>query len=178
VDHVDTIMADGKVFEEGVLYWAISALHLVHTTIARNTDDDGSGDYSADLDSTVALANTILVSHTVGITVAAGSTATLEATVWGAGAWANLSDWGGAGAILTGTINLWGDSAFIDPSFGDFHIGRDSAAIDNGVDAGIRKDIDGHVRPALAGYDLDADEFWGHLCLPRVVHDGTHTVEE
>jgi hypothetical protein len=52
----------------------------------------------------VAVTNTILVSHTVGIRVTAGNTATLEATLWGSGPWANDTDWGGAGTVITGTL--------------------------------------------------------------------------
>ena len=37
------------------------------------------------------LTNTILVSHTVGISVSVGSTATLEATLWGSGVCAKWS---------------------------------------------------------------------------------------
>ena len=124
-----------------------SSLSLLHTTIARNHGGDGSGIHVAGAGSTVALTNTILVSHTVGITVAAGNTATLEATLWGTGTWANLTDWGGAGTIRTGTINLWGDPAFVDPDAGDYHIRFGSAAIDAGVDAGVTQDIDGERRP-------------------------------
>ena len=46
------------------------------------------------------LTNTILVSHTVGISVSVGSTATLEATLWGSGVWANGNDWGGSSSLL------------------------------------------------------------------------------
>ncbi|NIA09845.1 MAG: hypothetical protein GWP10_08975, partial [Nitrospiraceae bacterium] len=109
------------------------------------------------------LTNTILVSHTVGITVAAGSTATLEGTLWGSGPWANGTDWGGDGAIITGTVNVWGDPAFVDPDAGDYHIGPGSAARDAGVDAGVATDIDGDPRPWNLAPDIGADEYVGSL---------------
>jgi uncharacterized repeat protein (TIGR01451 family) len=102
----------------------------------------------------VVLTNTILVSHTVGITVMAGSTATLEATLWHD----NTQDWGGLGAIITGIYNYWGNPAFVDPDIGNYHIGLTSAAIDKGVDAGVDDDIDGDPRPQGGGYDIGADE--------------------
>jgi uncharacterized repeat protein (TIGR01451 family) len=104
------------------------------------------------------LTNTILVSHTAGITLTAGNTATLEGTLWGTGVWANDIDWGGEGAISTGTVNLWGDPAFVSPTNGDYHIGLGSAAIDAGVGTGVDHDIDGDPRPLGSGYDLGADE--------------------
>jgi hypothetical protein len=139
--------------------------------IARNTGGDGSGvcvigypDFGKY--STVALTNTVLVSHTVGITVAQGSTATLQATLWG-----NETDWAGAGTLLTGTVNVWGDPAFVDPAAGDYHISLGSAAIDAGVDAGVTSDMDGQPRPIGGGYDIGADELGqqADIFLPWVV---------
>jgi len=80
---------------------------------------------------------------TVGITVAADSTATLEATLWGTGDWRNGTDWDGAGTINNGTTSLWSDPAFVDPDAGDYHITSTSAAIDAGVNASVTVDIDG-----------------------------------
>jgi parallel beta-helix repeat protein len=161
----DVTMTNNMIAENGAgtvgsgLYVTRSSVSLLHTTIARNDGGDGSGIHVAGTGSTVALTNTILVSHTVGITVAAGNTATLEAALWGTDTWANLADWGGAGTIRTGTINLWGDPDFVDPDAEDYHIGFDSAAMDAGVDAGVREDIDGDPRPYGVGYDIGADEF-------------------
>lgn len=81
---------------------------------------------------TVVLSNTVLVSHTVGIHVSSDSTATLEATLWGSGPWANTTDWAGGGTILTGTINLWGPPAFLNPAASNYHISAGSAAVDGG----------------------------------------------
>jgi hypothetical protein len=113
----------------------------------------------------VALTNTVLVSQTVGVTVTAGSTARLEATLWGSGDWGNGQDWGGAGSVITGTINRWGNPRFVDPAAGDYHIAAGSAALDTGVDAGIGVDMDGQVRPVGTGVDLGADEFSAALEL-------------
>ena len=140
-----------------------SLFRLLHNTIARNTGGDGSGIYVGGTASggytTVAMTNTILAGQTVGISVQTGNTATLEATLWGSGTWANGTDWAGAGTIFTGTTNIRGDPAFVDPDAGDYHIGQGSAAIDQGVNAGVTSDMDGQARPLGAGYDIGADEY-------------------
>jgi len=144
-----------------------SSGQFLHNTIARNASSYG---LLVEAGATVALTNTILVSHAVGISVTAGSTATLEATLWGSGPWANGADWKGTGTILTGTVNVWGDPAFVDPDGGDYHIGLGSAAIDAGVDAGVTTDIDGNSRPLGALPDIGADELAvQEVYLPLVV---------
>jgi len=108
----------------------------------------------------VAMTNTVLVGHDVGIWVNAGNTATLEATLWGSGAWANTQDWGtwdSTAIIFTGTVNVWGDPAFA--GAGDYHLTANSGAIDRGVDAGVGTDLDLDLRPIGAGFDIGADEF-------------------
>jgi RHS repeat-associated protein/uncharacterized repeat protein (TIGR01451 family) len=140
---------------------------LLHTTLAGN--GGGSGIHVAS-GGTAALTNTLLVSHTLGISVTGGSTATLAATLWGSGAWANGADWGGAGTVLTGSINLWEAPGFLDPEGGDYHLASTSAAIDRGLDAGVHTDIDGQSRPQGLGYDLGADEALAvpHLGLSKI----------
>jgi len=138
----------------------------LHNTIARNRTVYG---IQVDTGASVALTNTILVSHTVGITVAGDSTAALEATVWGSGTWANGADLGGEGAIFIGTVNVWGDPGFVSPAAGDYHIGPGSAAKDAGIDAGVAIDIDGRARPIGAGYDIGADEYAAPIYLPLVM---------
>jgi hypothetical protein len=156
---VNNLVADNQANSLGSgLYIASSSPRLLHTTIARNTGGDGSGVY-IDLGVTVVMTNTILVSQTVGITVAANSTATLIGTLWGSGAWANGTNWSGDGVIVTGTVNVFGDPGLVDPDAGDYHIGSGSAAIDAGVNAGVRMDIDNQPRPYQAP-DLGADEYW------------------
>ncbi len=163
---VNDLVLDNRATERGSgLYVEGSSLKVLHNTIARHNHGDGFGLYVTHgyshshphghdvIGSRLYLTNTILVSHTVGISVTAGNTAILEATLW-----ANEADWGGAGTILVGAHNYWGDPAFVDPDVGDYHIGAGSAAIDVGVDAGVSDDIDGDPRPVGGGYDIGADE--------------------
>jgi hypothetical protein len=139
-------------WSEGSIAWGPVTGHLRHNTIANN-HSSGQGVYAGAY-TTLAFTNTILVGHTVGITVAAGSTATLEATLWHD----NGADTSGPGTVITGTVNIYGDPAFLDPLNGDYHIGPTSAAIDQGVPAGVTTDIDGQPRDASP--DLGADELY------------------
>jgi len=131
---------------------------MLQNTIARN--DNTYGIWIED-DAAVELTNTILVSHTVGISVTAGSTVTLEGTLWGSGSWANDKDWGGDGTIVAGTVNIWGNPAFVNPDSGDYNIDLGSAARNTGVNSGVTTDIDGNPRPYGSGYDIGAYEFSG-----------------
>ncbi len=147
------------------IYLYDGSAHLLHTTIARNSGGSGQGIHLQQ-EATVWITNTILVSHTVGIEAGTGTTATLTATLWGSGVWANGADWGGEGTILTGTVNIWDDPAFVNPDAGDLHIGLASAAIDRGVMAGVSSDID--AEPRFGVPDLGADEYWAPGALKRV----------
>jgi parallel beta-helix repeat protein len=167
---INNIVADNRA--TGGLWIEYSSVRMLHTTIARNSGANSIGVVVTDEDShygTVAMTNTILVSHTVGITVTAGSTATLTATLWGTDTWANLTDWGGAGTIVTGTHNIWGEPNFVDPGTADYHLGHNSAAIDAGVKAGVNDDIDGDPRSGLP--DLGADEYVWRVYLPLVLRN-------
>ncbi len=177
LDSIDATLASNVVADNQAngagsgLYISNSSLRLLHNTIACNTGGDGTGLYVTSSSwrySTIALTNTILVSHTMGITVAAGSTATLEATLWGSGAWANETDWGGAGTIVTGAINIKDDPVFVAPDSGNYHISLGSAAQDAGVDVDVQTDIDGESRPFGVKPDLGADELAVTLSVGKV----------
>jgi uncharacterized repeat protein (TIGR01451 family) len=145
------------------VYVAASSPHLLHNTIADNMGGD-SGVYVSPewgINSHAAFTNTILASHAVGIYVSTGSTATLEGTLWHD----NGVDTSGAGTIVTGTVNVWGNPNFYRSSY---HIRVNSAAIDRGVDAGVFTDIDGQDRPMSLGPDIGADEIWRELSLDGV----------
>jgi hypothetical protein len=148
------------------LYFAEASGFLLHTTLAQNSGGDGSGILA--VASQLRLTNTILVSHTVGISITEEAVAELGATLWGSGTWANGRDWDGGGTIITGTQNYWADPHFVDPGAIDYHIGPASAAIDRGMDAGLADDVDNQPRPNPdSGLpDLGADELW--LLTPLV----------
>jgi parallel beta-helix repeat protein len=162
-DNVITRTSDGE--GAGVRLSGSSAT-FEHNTLARNTGGYyGSGIYlDSDwdgIDSTAHFTNTILVSHTVGIRVADGSVAVLEATLWGSGVWANdwdyFQNWS-TGEYLTGTVNLWEEPAFVDPEKGNYHIGLLSAALDQGKPTALFEDIDGDPRSLGQKSDIGADE--------------------
>ncbi len=159
---INNVVADNQAGSG--LYIESSFDRLLHTTIAHNWSDDGSGVHVTRADSydpsRVTLTNTILVSHTVGIRVTEGNTATLERTLWHG----NGKDTEGAGSISTGTLNIFGDPAFVDPGTGDYHIGPSSAAIDRAVATGVAIDIDGEPRPDGCFADIGADEYQGRVC--------------
>jgi parallel beta-helix repeat protein len=156
----NTVVADNKAGEygSGISIRLHSSPNLYHTTFARNQGGDGSGvstPFGAGSDCTVALTNTILVSHTVGITVSESNTVTLVGTLW----YSNTADWDGLGAIITGTHNLWADPLF---AADGYHISASSPAINQGVLTEVTSDIDGDPRDLLP--DLGADEIF--TCSP------------
>ncbi len=157
---VNTVVADNRAPTVGSgLYVAGASPRLLHATIARNWGPGGG------VRSSVWLTNTIIVSHTVGITVTAGNIATLNATLWQA----NTADRGGAGTV-NHSDDRSGDPAFAPDGY---HLTAGSAAIDRGVNAGVTSDLDGQPRPSGAGYDLGADEYREpRIYLPLILGSG------
>jgi parallel beta-helix repeat protein len=127
-----------------------SSVQLLHNTIVSNTGGDGSG-ISIQGNSSASFTNTILVSHTVGISVATSSTAALTGILW----FSNGTNLAGAG-FITATQSIIGDPLF---AIDGYHILSGSAAIDAGVNAQVTTDIDPQPRPYQVP-DLGADEFW------------------
>jgi hypothetical protein len=151
----NNIIADNRASIRGTgLFVDDSSPQLRHNTVANNKGGDGSGLFVAGTSTrTLALTNTILFSHSVGIVLSAGDNAVFEATLWG-----NDTDWSGPGTIFIGGVNVWGDHDFVDPQNGDYHVGPHSAALDAGVDSDVTTDIDGEVRPQGFTFDIGADE--------------------
>jgi hypothetical protein len=134
---------------------------LVHTTFARNSNANAIFVTNHVGSSDVILTNTIIVNHAWGITVMAGNTATLNATLWHD----NDTDYDGT---VIRTRDFVGNPRF---AADGYHLMDGSAAIDRGVATavGVMSDIDGDHRPQGAGYDLGADEFrhW-NVYLPLI----------
>jgi hypothetical protein len=153
----------------GLFAAASSQSELIHTTLARNRGVVGSGLSLSD-GSQAVLTNTILLSHSVGIVISEGSTATLAATLWGTDTWANETDWSGSGVVITGAVssNYRALPAFVAPDEGDYHLTESSGAVDKGLDTAVTVDIDGNLRPIGDASDLGADEWGAFVRLPVV----------
>lgn len=154
----------------GGLYVTGGNLHLLHNTFARNSSGDGSGVYvdtysgSPAIYSTVALTNSILVSHTVGITVTSGNTMTVNGILW-------YESPITVSAGVTATVSVRNQHTAL-PAFAadGYHLTAESAAIDAGVDTAVVVDIDGDKRP-IGRPDLGADEWGTHVHLPLVLRE-------
>jgi uncharacterized repeat protein (TIGR01451 family) len=133
---------------------------MLHNTLARNGGAAGHGIYVTDLASpaTVALTNTIVATHTVGIQAAGGSTAVVSSVLW----YDNTTD-------DSGNVSI-SDPHFGDPAFDTdgYHLTIRSAARDQGLEAGVVDDIDGDSRLAAGVPDLGADEILASLQVIKV----------
>ena len=128
----NNIVADNQTggFGAGV-YVASSTADFWHNTLARNTGGDGSALYLDNSGpSTAQLTNTILVSNTIGVFADTGTTANLNATLFGGG-----TDTSGSGTISNLNSHT-GNPGFVNPTAGNYHLTSGSAAIDQGVNAG------------------------------------------
>jgi uncharacterized repeat protein (TIGR01451 family) len=155
---INNIITDNSADVSGSGLYIDGSAQFWHTTVAGNTGGDGSGIYvnAAAGSSSVAFTNTILVQHSVGISVTAGNTVNVNGILWYATP-TTISQ--APGAVVSVQNQHTGNPAFLDPANGDYHIGAASAARDAGVDSGVTRDIDGQTRPMGEGYDLGADEY-------------------
>jgi uncharacterized repeat protein (TIGR01451 family) len=172
---VNNIVADNIATSAGGgLYVDASSPNLKHTAFARNSGNEGIYVTGA---SEVELVNTIISTHTLGLSVASGSDATLDTTLW----YNNTPNWSGSGVHASN--NRAGDPAFEDPDAGDYHIRFYSAALDWAVPADVDTDIDEDERPRGDGFDLGPDEYPDFLSVekkasPSPVRPGEQLVYE
>ncbi len=136
----------------GLYLWGSSQARgdLRHTTLA---DNGGEGVRVGDF--TLAMTNTILVDHALGIVTSdSGASVTTDYTLWDATV--TYTDTSGGGAIST-THDLAGSPSFMDPVLNDYHVKGDSAAVGAGIWAGVSVDLDGEGR--VAPPDVGADQY-------------------
>jgi hypothetical protein len=125
---------------------------LRHLTVA----DSGSNSAEAIgvAGGTVNIKDTIITSHTIGISRTAG-TLTADYNLF----FGNVGNQGGT--ILPGSHDVVGlDPLFVDPTPGadNYHLQLFSPAVDAGVNAGVATDLDGQPRPIGHGFDIGAFE--------------------
>lgn len=122
-------------------------VRMRHNTIADNL---GEGVYVGTF--TLAMTDTIVSGHPGDGVRNQGGSVVANYTLW----YGNGDDW--SGAVTDNGPLTPGDPRFVDPGSYDYHIRPDSAAFDQGVDAGMTTDIDGDDRPMGLGFDVGADE--------------------
>jgi hypothetical protein len=140
-----------------------SDIRMFHNTLARNQGGDGSGVYvtlQGSTFSTLAMTNTLMISHTVGISITSGSSTNLNGVLW-YGTPITIS-----GAVVVQHQYL-GNPAF---QVDGYHLRAESAAIDKGVQTGVSADMDGEMRYGFP--DLGADEYWPFLLYLPLIRRG------
>lgn len=153
----NTIVANNQagLHGDGLSADSIKSLRMLHTTIANNVGGDDHGVYVSGSTSAVVMTNTIVADHGTGVRQTAG-TVEMDGVLW----YGNTVN-----TVGTVTVNKAssGDPVFVNSSVQDYHIRSTSAALDEGLFAGVTGDIDGATRPVdsnrLDGPDLGADEF-------------------
>lgn len=164
----NTVIADNQAVSYGsgvVLAGSIS--QLWHSTIARNSGGDGAGVY---ISGTAILTNSIIVSQTVGITTTLGSTGYVNRVLWYD---ISNSNTNGSGNVVISNPYT-GSPAFVNPNTGDYHLTAASAAINRGIRAGVKFDLDGKPRdlaPDLGAYEY---QFPWQLYLPWVMKSSSY----
>ena len=139
--------------------------HVTFTTLARNSGGDGSAIHLSRFGgaaiANVVMTNTVIVSHSIGISATSGSTATVRGVLF----FGNGIDTGGSGQISV-TNSYSGNPLFMPDGY---HISSGSGAINNGINTGVTVDIDGDTRPVGPAPDLGADELVRRLFLSLIL---------
>ncbi len=124
---------------------------IIHTTIAGSILTTGSAIVvSAGI---VNISNTIITSHTVGISQTGSSLVNSDYNLF----FNNSTNV--AGNVVTGSNSVIGNPAFINPSTDNYRLTSDSNAINAGTNAGVTENFDKKFRPAGGRFDIGAWEF-------------------
>ena len=150
IGRIVNALFDRNASEGAVLYFDQTRLvSVIHTTIASPTL--ASSNAIAVVTGTLNLSNTIIASHTIGIS-RTGGTVNEDFNLF----FGNLTD--RTAGVPIGPNSVHGNPLFVDPWVGNDHIGPASAALDVGADAGVTADFEGNPRPLGGGFDIGYDE--------------------
>jgi hypothetical protein len=158
----NNIIASNKADRYGGGVYAYSDWHIAAISMTHNTLVDNGTALAIGNNMTVTFINNIVANHNEGLSV-----------LWHTGHitadhnlfWFNTIDG------ITGTNAVFGDPAFVNPVLHDYHIQSVSAAVDNGVNAGVAGDIDGDARPVGKGFDIGADEYVYSVYIPLALRN-------
>ena len=145
-------------------------VNLLHNTIAAPTPISGAAIYAAH--GTVTLTNTIIASHTTGVEQAATGLVREDYTLF----FGNNNNT--VGNVTGGANSLVGNPAFVNPNNDNYRLTVASAAINQGVDAGVPIDAERQVRPAGGGFDIGFDEVDFINVPPQAQGDAAETAED
>jgi hypothetical protein len=172
-----SIVANSALTNAGGLYIDNLSPQLFHVTLADNLGENGIYiEGKGDSRPSVALTNTILSGHSVGIDMSGGFTLTLNGALWYDTPTPLAYPF--SATVIVGN-QYSGDPVFANPQAGDYHLSTGSAAIDKAVVTSVTTDIDRDRRPYGPWPDLGADEWRGSgdrrgpVFLPLVL--GNHT---
>lgn len=149
--HIVNVLFAGNTANPGAaLYFdAPGRVEIFHTTIAAPGSNPGVA--VTVLSGTVGITNTIIASHTTGISQAAG-TVNEDYNLF-----FNVPTTG-AGIVIHGSHSLTGDPHFVAPAGDDYHLGADSAALNVAFPSLVSTDFEGDSRPLGPGSDIGFDE--------------------
>ncbi len=165
---------DGGAISQSDWYGASPSARIVNSILARNVaSGNGAGVYLSSpgqatilhttiadvglnprqaiavISGTVGITNTIIASHTIGISQTAGTVYENYNLFFG-----NTTN--KSGTITGGTNDIIGNPQFVNPTGNDYHLGPGSAAIDKGIYVGVNTDIEGNSRlPDYGGLRVD-----------------------
>jgi PKD repeat protein len=126
------------------------AVDVVFTTVASPTLSTGTAIVAGA--GSASITNTIIASHTVGISQTGAATVNSDYNLFSG----NSADV--AGAVVTGSSSIVGDPAFVDAANDNLRLTVNSFALDRGIDLGIATDYDGNPRPFGPQFDIGAFE--------------------
>ncbi len=165
LDGANVTVVQNALAEAGI-YLRGGHLAASHWTLADNGRYGVIADLGVEIDTGSArIRNTIIASHSAGL---CGAGAAAHQTLFH-----EVNTPCMAGASCVG--NLFGDPRFVNALDADYHIQRDSAAVDQGHNVDVWIDMEGEPRPSGSAPDIGADELAPQetVYLPLVIRQSS-----